>query len=72
MSILSSVTSILEPTKIPGIVPGEDCKPDDCGDSKQSKRNDDHKGREESKNDDLPLQRMCSRRASATVGVTAW
>jgi hypothetical protein len=47
MSILSSVTSILEPTKIPGIVPGEDCKPDDCGDSKQSKRNDDHKGRDD-------------------------
>src|ERR1700730_15309046 len=58
MSILSSVTSILEPTKIPGIVPGEDCKPDDCGDSKQSKRNDDHKGRD----DDHSKQAKCDDR----------
>jgi hypothetical protein len=49
MSILSSVTSILEPTSIPGSgVPREDCKPaDDCGDDKQSKWNDDHKGRDD-------------------------
>ena len=47
MSILSSVTSILEPTKIPGIPPGADCKPDDCDDDKQSKRNDDRKGRDD-------------------------
>jgi hypothetical protein len=51
MSILSSVTSILELIKIPGIgVPREECKPtkpDDCGDGKQSKWNDDHKGRDD-------------------------
>ena len=58
MSILSSVTSILELIKIPGIgVPrGEECKPtkpDDCGDGKQSKWNDDQKGRDDySKNGD--------------------
>jgi hypothetical protein len=42
MSILSSVTSILEPIKIPVLVPG-DCRPgpDECGDSKQSKSNND-------------------------------
>ena len=51
MSILSSVTSILEPTKYLGI-PSEECKPtksDDRGDDK-------HKGREESKNDDHEKQ----------------
>jgi hypothetical protein len=51
MSFLSSVTSILELIKIPGIsVPREGCKPtkpDDCGDGKQSKWNDDHKGRDD-------------------------
>jgi hypothetical protein len=51
MSILSSVTSILELIKIPGIgVPREECKPtkpDDCGDGKHSKWNDDHKGRDD-------------------------
>jgi hypothetical protein len=63
MSILSSVKSnleptILEPISIPGTgVPREDCKPaDDCGDDKQSKWNDDHKGRDDyskhAKNDD--------------------
>src|SRR6267378_3187621 len=47
MSILSSVTSVLEPIKNLGI-PSEECKPtksDDRGDDK-------HKGREEWKNDD--------------------
>jgi hypothetical protein len=47
MSILSSVTNILEPITIPALgVPGDDCKPaqpDDCGDNKQSKPNNDHK-----------------------------
>jgi hypothetical protein len=56
MSFLSSITSILELIKIPGIsVPQEGCnptKPDDCGDGKQSKWNNDHKGRDYSKNDD--------------------
>jgi hypothetical protein len=56
MSIRSSVTSILEMIKIPGIgVPREECKPkpDDCGDGKHSKWNDDHKGRDDySKNGD--------------------
>jgi hypothetical protein len=51
MSIRSSVTSILELIKIPGIgVPREECKPtkpDDCGDGKHSKWNDDHKGRDD-------------------------
>jgi hypothetical protein len=51
MSILSSVTSILELIKIPGIgVPREECKPtkpDDCGNDKHSKWNDDHKGRDD-------------------------
>jgi hypothetical protein len=50
MSIRSSVTSILE-IKIPGTgVPREECKPtkpDDCGDGKHSKWNDDHKGRDD-------------------------
>lgn len=55
MSILSSVMRILEPTGIS--VPREDRKPaDDCGDDKQSKSNDDHKGRDDhlkdAKNDD--------------------
>jgi len=49
MSILSSVTSILELIKIPGIgSPREECKPtrpDDCGDGKHSNWNDDDKGR---------------------------
>ena len=51
MSILSSVTSILELIKIPGIgVPRGESKPtrpDDCGDGKQSKWNDDHEGRDD-------------------------
>src|SRR6195256_3429387 len=51
MSILSSVTSILELIKIPGIgVPREECKPtkpDDCGNGKHSTWNDDHKGRDD-------------------------
>jgi hypothetical protein len=51
MSIRSSVTSILELIKIPGIgVPREECKPtkpDDCGNGKHSKWNDDHKGRDD-------------------------
>jgi hypothetical protein len=51
MSFLSGVTSILELIKIPGIsVPREGCKPtqpDDCGDGKQAKWNDDHKGRDD-------------------------
>ena len=51
MSILSSVTSILELIKIPGIgVPREECKPtkpDDCGNGNHSKWNDDHKGRDD-------------------------
>src|SRR6266850_1013454 len=53
MSILSSVTSLLEPIKIPGIgPPGEDCKPTKCDDRGDEK----HKGREESKNDDHEKQ----------------
>ena len=51
MSILSSVTSVLEPIKKLGI-PSEECKPtksDDRGDDK-------HKGREEWKNDDHEKQ----------------
>ena len=53
MSILSSVTSLLEPIKIPGIGPsGEDCKPTKCDDRGDEK----HKGREESKNDDHEKQ----------------
>src|SRR6266853_1226472 len=51
MSILSSVTSVLEPIKNLGI-PSEECKPtksDDRGDDK-------HKGREEWKNDDHEKQ----------------
>ena len=71
MSILSSVTSILELIKIPGIgVPREECKPtkpDDCGNGKHSKWNDDHKGRDDyskhdggwkdAKNDDCQPQK---------------
>jgi hypothetical protein len=52
MSILSSVTSILEPIKSPGIVPPDDCKPDDCGDGKQSRSNDDHRGDDHGKSGD--------------------
>src|SRR5256714_1421439 len=51
MSILSGVTSVLEPIKNLGI-PSEECKPtksDDRGDDK-------HKGREEWKNDDHEKQ----------------
>jgi hypothetical protein len=44
MSFLSSITSILGLIKIPGIKP---TKPDDCGDGKQAKWNDDHKGRDD-------------------------
>jgi hypothetical protein len=51
MSILSSVTSILGLIKIPGIgVPREECeptKPDDCGNGKHSKWNDDHQRRDD-------------------------
>jgi hypothetical protein len=48
MSILSSVTSILELIKIPGIgVTREEFKPDDCGNGRHSKWNDDHKGRDD-------------------------
>src|SRR5438270_192328 len=50
MSILSSVTSILEPTRYLGI-PSEECKP-----TKSDDRGDDKKGREESKNDDHEKQ----------------
>ncbi|SCB54802.1 hypothetical protein GA0061098_103070 [Bradyrhizobium shewense] len=48
MSILSSVTSILGLIKLAGTgVPPQECtstKPEDCGDGKQSKWNDDHSG----------------------------
>jgi hypothetical protein len=51
VSILDSITSILEVIKSPGIgVPREECKPtkpDDCGDGKHSKWNDDHNGRDD-------------------------
>jgi hypothetical protein len=51
VSILDSVTSILELIKSPGIgVPREECKPtkpDDRGDGKHSKWNDDHNGRDD-------------------------
>jgi hypothetical protein len=51
MSILSSLTSILQLIKIPGIgVPNEDDKPtgpDDCGNGEHSKWNDDHQGRDD-------------------------
>ena len=52
MSILNNVTSFFQPKPIP--IPHEDCKPrpDDCGDGKQSKWNDDHKGRDHWKNGD--------------------
>jgi hypothetical protein len=46
MSILSSVTSVLEPIKTLGI-PSEECKPTKCDDRGDDKQ----KGREESKND---------------------
>ena len=51
MSILSSVTSVLEPIKNLGI-PSEECKPTKCDDRGDEK----HKGREESKNDDHEKQ----------------
>ena len=51
MSILSSVTSVLEPIKNLGI-PSEECKPTKCDDRGDDK----HKGREESKNDDHEKQ----------------
>jgi hypothetical protein len=48
MSILSSLTSILQLIKIPGIgVPSEDhepTRPDDCGNGEHSRWNDDHQG----------------------------
>ncbi|HEY0800512.1 MAG TPA: hypothetical protein VGD54_06690, partial [Steroidobacteraceae bacterium] len=51
MSILSSVTSILELIRLPrNGVSREECKPtkpDDCGDGKQSGWNDDQKGRDD-------------------------
>lgn len=54
MSILGSVTSILGLIKFAGTgVPPEECtstKPDDCGDGKQSKWNDDHSHNEEYSN----------------------
>ena len=58
MSILNNLTSFFEPKPIP--IRHEDCKParpDDCGDGKESKWNDDkwndgHKGRDHWKNDD--------------------
>jgi hypothetical protein len=52
MSILSSVTSIFEPTKYLGI-PSEECKPTksgDRGDDKHNGKNDDHE--KQAKNDD--------------------
>jgi hypothetical protein len=56
MSILSSVTSILGLIKLAGTgVPPEECtstKPDDCGDGKQSKWNDDHGGNDDYSNGD--------------------
>jgi hypothetical protein len=51
MSMLSSVTSLLEPIKTLGI-PGEECKPTKCDDRGDDKQ----KGREESKNDDHEKQ----------------
>ena len=51
MSILSSVTSVLEPIKNLGI-PSDECKPIKCDDRGDDK----HKGREESKNDDHEKQ----------------
>src|SRR6266403_1789280 len=51
MSILSGVTSVLEPIKNLGI-PSEECKPTKCDDRGDDK----HKGREESKNDDHEKQ----------------
>ena len=54
MSILNSVTSFFEPKPmIP--IPRDDCKPakpDDCGDGKQSRWDDDHKGRDHWKGGD--------------------
>ncbi|UPK31121.1 hypothetical protein [Bradyrhizobium sp. 195] len=54
MSILSSVTGILGFIKLAGTgVPPEECtstKPDDCGDGKQSKWNDDHSDNDEYSN----------------------
>ena len=58
MSILSSATNILEPTKIPIGVLGEDCKPDKRNDYKdeheKQAKNDDHRDDREkqAKNDD--------------------
>jgi len=56
MSILSSVTSILGLGKLAGTgVPPEECtstKPDDCGEGKQSKWNDDRRGNDEYSNSD--------------------
>lgn len=51
MSILSSVASILELMKIPGLggqpEASEPTKPDDSGDGRHSKWNDDHRGRDD-------------------------
>lgn len=51
MSILSSVASILELIKIPGIGATREeynpTKPDDCGDGRHSSWNDDQKGRDD-------------------------
>jgi hypothetical protein len=57
MSLLSSLTSILELIKFPGLGDSREeyraTKPDDCTDGKQSKWNEDHKGRDDySKNGD--------------------
>jgi hypothetical protein len=79
MSILSSVTSILELIKIPGIgVTREEFKPDDCGNGKHSKWNDDHKGRDDyskdgkgdySKHDDCqPQKDYCDPKPSDDCG----
>jgi hypothetical protein len=51
MSILSTVTNVLEPIKNLGI-PSEECKPTKCDDRGDEK----HNGREESKNDDHEKQ----------------
>lgn len=52
MSILNNVTSFFQPKPHP--IPREECKPakPDCGDDKESRWNDDYKGREHWKNGD--------------------
>src|SRR3982074_323715 len=80
MSILSSVTSILELIKIPGIgVPREECKPtkpDDCGNGKDDYSKDgkgDYSkhdgGWKDAKNDDSqPQQDYCDPKPSDDCG----